>query len=226
MLTSTTNADTSPAAMLHAILAAAPLKTDSALIPPWAALVGKCMLTYARAKEPAGVEAEEVAQAWKTLFPYLEASEAPVRRATAAALGYVVRCLSRETIAEVVREDSKNSKNIVHQIISQLTKSLDALVYVRALPELLGIIASLVSALRCRPGGRGAPTAAETLLAPLFVKVGDMRVQNGFEYKEAADGVLGTAMSVVGPEVLLRVLPLNLMPEDRLAPFNPLFTQR
>lgn len=46
-----------------------------------------------------------------------------------------------------------------------------------------------------------------------------MRGKTGFEYKEAVDGVLKTAMTVLGPEVLFKVLPLNLEPEDRLVAF-------
>ena len=40
-------------------------------------------------------------------------------------------------------------------------------------------------------------------------------MQKGFEYKENADATLSVAMSVLGPAVLLRELPLNLDVADR-----------
>ncbi len=40
-------------------------------------------------------------------------------------------------------------------------------------------------------------------------------MKKGFEYKEAVDGTLKTAITVLGPEVIFKVLPLNLEPEDR-----------
>ncbi|KAG5221477.1 armadillo-type protein [Salix suchowensis] len=44
-----------------------------------------------------------------------------------------------------------------------------------------------------------SPTAAEILLLPIVAKVGELRTQRGFEYKEAADSTLSTAMRVLGP---------------------------
>jgi ribosomal RNA-processing protein 12 len=82
------------------------------------------------------------------------------------------------------------------------------------MPELLVIISSLISGLRSRQS-RKSPSAAEVLLLPLIAQVGELRTRKGFEYKEAADATLSTAMRVLGPEVLFRVLPLNLEPEQR-----------
>ena len=81
--------------------------------------------------------------------------------------------------------------------------------------ELLHIISALISSLRIRPKGPKTPTAAELLLISLIQQIAEMRIAKGFEYKEAADDALKTAMSVLGPEVLLKALPLNLEPEDR-----------
>lgn len=201
--------DTSPAALLQAIISQAPLKTDAALIPPWVALIGKAVLALNRA-EPE-VASAEIGRIWKMIFPYLEASEVPVRRETASTLGNLTQCISHLVIDEAV----KGKNNVVDQIITQLMKALDALSYVRAMAELLAVVSSVMEALRYRPDGRGTPTAAEILIAPLIDKIGGMRIKRGFEYKEAADSVLRTAIGVMGPEALLTILPLNIMPEDR-----------
>ena len=68
------------------------------------------------------------------------------------------------------------------------------------------------------PPAPGAPTAAQTLMMPMIKHIGDLRTQKNFEYKEAADSTLSTAMRVLGPHVLLETLPLNLEPEDRCVP--------
>ena len=111
---------------------------------------------------------------------------------------------------------SKNaSKSAVGQIISQSYQSLDALAYARSLPELFSVVSSLILSLRHRFKGRTSPTVAESLLLDMLVKAAEMRGKKGFEYKESVDGALKTAMTVLGPEVLFKVLPLNLEPEDR-----------
>jgi hypothetical protein len=45
------------------------------------------------------------------------------------------------------------------------------------------------------------PTAAELLILPLIVRIGNLRISKGFEYKEAADTTLSTDMHIIGPEV-------------------------
>ncbi|KAI5117784.1 hypothetical protein M0805_000427 [Coniferiporia weirii] len=210
------NIDASPAALLHAISSAPPLKSDTALLPAWVQVVGKTMLVYSQA-EPQDA-AGELARIWRTIFAYLETPDAPTRRETAVSLALLTQCISPALVDEVLEG---NEKSALTQIIAQLTKALDALAFARATPELLTVVSALIEALRRRPGGRGTPTAAEQLLMPLIVKIADMRIQKGFEYKEAADGVLRTAMTIIGPEALLVTLPLNLEPEDRAAGREP-----
>ena len=82
------------------------------------------------------------------------------------------------------------------------------------MPEMLSVVASLVTHLQHRLDSTSQP-AAELLLLPLTQRVGDLRIQKGFEYKEDADNTLAAAMRVLGPEVLLQILPLNIEPSDR-----------
>ena len=103
----------------------------------------------------------------------------------------------------------------MRKIISNVDKALGSLAFAAAMPEVLAVLSSLISGLRYRGGSRSSPTAAETQLLPLIMKVAELRVQKTFEYKEAADNTLGTAMKILGPEVVLRALPLNLETVDR-----------
>ena len=95
-----------------------------------------------------------------------------------------------------------------------------ALAYARAVPDVLAVLSSLISGLRYREK-EGAPTAAEVLLMPTVVRVAELRVQKSFEWKEAADRALSTAVQVLGPEVVLRELPLNIEPADRYVALTP-----
>lgn len=160
--------------------------------------------------------AKDVSKAWKAVWPLLESQDTEIRKAGAQALKQVGQCFTPSLIRIALSEDaSQEKKSVIGKIISQTTKAFDALSFARSIPELLLVVSSLVENLRYRGGSRTAPTAAEQLLLPLVTRVGDLRVQKTFEYKEAADDTLSTAMRILGPEILLRALPLNLEPADR-----------
>lgn len=96
-----------------------------------------------------------------------------------------------------------------------MAKALTSLPYARAVPELLVVLSSLVRSLDYRET-KTAPIAAEILLAPIITQISELRVSKDFEFKEAADATLSTAMGVLGPAALLKILPLNLDPKSRL----------
>ena len=209
------NLDVSISDTLQAIIASSPLKTDSTLIPPWVEVIGKTMLVFSSV-DPEGASAE-LSRIWRTIFSYLESPSAPIRRSTAEALANITRCISQDFIAEAVASEKAPLK----QMVGLLHKSIEALRYAHALPEILAVTSALTQSLSYRPGGGWTPTAAELFLMPIFKTIADLRVKKGFEHKESADQVLQSAMSVVGPEALLRELPINLEPEDRAAGREP-----
>lgn len=169
------------------------------------------MLVYSKSDPDACTE--ELLKVWKIVFSFLESTDTATRRETTETLARLTQCISPALVTSAIAEGS--AKNMLIQLITQTTKALDSIAYARCIPELLFVVSALVSSLRYRPQGPRTPTAAEMLLLPLIQKIGEMRIAKGFEYKEAADGVLSMAMSVLGPEVVLKALPLNLEPEDR-----------
>lgn len=204
--------------VLKAVLSSPPSKADTTLSPAWVQVLGNAMLAYSIADSEAC--AAELSKVWKTVWSFLESSDASTRKAAAHSLELLSQCFSRTLVVSAVKEVGQGEpKYILGKIIAQITKALDSLAYARAMPELLSVISSLITSLRYREGSQTAPTAAESLLLPLIQKVGELRTQKGFESKESADSTLSTAMRVVGPEVLLRVLPLNLEPADRYVTF-------
>ena len=162
--------------------------------------------------------AARIGEAWKVLWASMEASDASIRKAAAQALDRLVKCFTPSFISSAVKERKSDDKKApLSKIISQTGKALGALTYARALAEVMTVIASLIAGLRSRGPtvASTGPTAAELLLLPTVTKIAELRVQKSFEFKEAADRTLSTAMQVLGPEVLLRELPLNLEPSDR-----------
>jgi ribosomal RNA-processing protein 12 len=173
------------------------------------------MLTYYAADADAC--AKRVPGAWKALWALMDAQDAGIRKAAAQALQMLVKCFTSSFVQAAVKERGlDDAKSPLGRIVSQTSKALSGLAYARALPEVMSVISSLISGLTCKANGKKA-TAAEVLLMPVIINIAELRVQKSFEFKEAADHTLRTAMQVLGPEVLLRELPLNLEPADRYA---------
>lgn len=152
------------------------------------------------------------------MWTFLESGEGATRQAAAEGLGLLAGCFTPELAAAAVKEapavaGGAEPSSAVGRIVVQATKALDSLALAGAMSELLAVIGSLVEHLRFQL--EGGKTAAEALVLPVVEKIAALRVQKAFEYKEAADGVLSVAMRVLGPEVLLARLPLNLEPSDR-----------
>jgi ribosomal RNA-processing protein 12 len=197
--------------ILKVVLSSPPSKTDTTLAPAWVQVLGNAMLTYNVVNPEAC--AKELGKVWKTIWNFLDSNDLATRKASAGALDALCHCFNPSLISSALQDDE--SKSTLGRIITQVTKALDSLAFARSMPELLSVVSSLTMNLRQRVGPRASPTVAESLLLPLIAHLGELRSSKGFEYKEGVDGTLSTAMRVLGPEVLLRILPLNLEPPDR-----------
>ncbi|KAF7315455.1 rRNA processing protein [Mycena indigotica] len=195
--------------VLNAVLSSPPSKSDATLSPAWVRVLGTAMATYSLTDSNAA--SQEIGRVWKAVFSYLESSDSSTRTAAAESLRRVAGCITPSMIDSALAETDHRST--LGKIITQVTKELNSLVYANAIPQILTVIAELILALRYKPDGR--TTGAESLLLPLIKHIGDLRIQKGFEFKEDADVTLSAAMRVLGPHVLLGVLPLNLEPIDR-----------
>lgn len=205
-------------AVLAAILASRPPKSDVTVAPSWICALGRTMLTYCSA-DAEGCAAEFL-NAWKAIWAFIESSQTQTRKAAAESLAFLAQCITLP-MAQAAVNKPDDGKSDLRIVIAQTSQALDSLAHAQAIPELLSVISSLIINLALRIQPRKPTTAAEILLMPLVEKVADLRVQKNFEHKEAADTVISTAMRVVGPAVLLKSLPLNLEPEDRQAGREP-----
>ncbi|KAG0698148.1 armadillo-type protein [Suillus ampliporus] len=205
-------------AVLNAVLESPPAKSDNSISPSWIRVLGDAMFAYHVADASACTT--EFNKVWKTVWSYFETNHPPTRKAVAESLALLTRCIT-SSIVKASLTDDEASKSSLRSIISQITKALDSLAFASAMQELLSVVSALVSNLGFRVESAKSTTASEALLIPLLTKIADLRVQKGFEHKEAADAVLSTAMRVVGPAVLLAAIPLNLEPSDRQAGKEP-----
>ena len=196
--------------VLRVVLASPPSKSDVILSASWVQALGSAMVAHNAVDQTAS--SEELLKVWKSVWNFLDSLDAATRKATAQSLCAISSCFSPTLISAAVLDQDGSS--IIRKIISQITKALDSLAYARSTPELLSIISSIITNLRHRDS-KTSPTAAELLILPLIVRIGDLRISKGFEHKEAADATLSTAMHIIGPEALLNALPLNLDPASR-----------
>ncbi|KAK7005671.1 rRNA processing protein [Favolaschia claudopus] len=195
--------------VLKAVLSSPPAKTDTLLAPAWVKVLGTAMVSYHSTDSNAATS--EFGRIWKTIWPFLESSDAATRKTTAQSLVLLTQCISPAMIDTAVTDS--DGRTTLGKIITQVSKAIDSLAYASAIPQILSVVSSLITNLRRKVDG--PKTAAEALLLRLIQHVAELRVQKGFEFKEDADTVLSAAMRTLGPQALLSELPINLEPSDR-----------
>lgn len=103
---------------------------------------------------------------------------------------------------------------VVRGVIEQVEKALTSARYAaQAQPHVLALAKALFLRLRLRNPATGEPAAA-TQLSKVLVLVGKQREDSRFEWKKEADAVLDSAIKVLGPETVLRFLPLGLSADN------------
>ena len=202
-------------AVLKAVLIYAPKKTDTTIAPAWLHVLGNAMLAYSVA-DP-NVCAEELGDVWKTVWSFLESNHRATRKAAAESLGLLSQCFTPELIKYAIQEaEAGETGSRIGSWFRHISGHKRA-----GIASFCGIARALFSHLGSDyelyaydDGNRKPTPAAKALLLPLIQKIGDVRIQKDFIHREA-DTTLATAMRVLGPEVILQVLPLNLEPADR-----------
>ncbi|KAK7472658.1 pre-rRNA processing protein [Stygiomarasmius scandens] len=195
--------------VLKTIMALPPSKADAGLAPAWIAVLGDAMAALGVTDKDAC--ASHIQGVWKIVWPYLESTNTAVRQATARSLDLLLDCNSQ----------SNNSLSNFGGFSSQISKALSSVNFTRAIPELLQVVSSLIITSQKSKEKNPMTDSVDQSILALVEQVGSLRTANGFEYKEAADGTLSSAMRTFGPEILLKILPLNLEPSDRQAGREP-----
>jgi len=200
--------------IISAIHSACPPHSDTTVSPAWTLVLARALVSC---KEVSPEEFEsELPRAWKSVWDFLESTDRDTRKSAAEALDLISTCFNPPLIEKALSDTRRGADDsIIVKIVTQAQRALDSLTFAGSIPELLSVISSLIRALRYRGGVVTDPTAAEVIAPGIVKKIGTLRIQKNFEYKEDADKTLGVVMGVIGPEALLKLLPLNLEPSDR-----------
>jgi ribosomal RNA-processing protein 12 len=180
--------------------------------------------------------AASLGKVWDLAWTWIDSDDTACRLASERALCAFARyCISQREILDTTslheaqapladRKSSMKGKDhakgtSLGTIIATLSGSIHSVSYAKSISSLLAILTALISRLRVPvPSNLSSArtrrtSAAQSLLADLIKYIGDLRTAKGFEYREKADDVLGMAIAVLGPEVFLGILPLNVLPE-------------
>ena len=200
--------------------------THHSLAAPWLDALENTMVAYARV-DPVGCCTSDVFVKVRDLvWPWLQNDDPSCRIGAENALAAMVRyCITDKAIEEAAKEaethagekkgkSKKAGKTVVGSTIALLATSIHSIAFAKAIPSLLAILTAFISRLRSLPSTSTSTTAAQILLAELIAHVGSLRLARGFGYREKVDDVLGMAVRVMGPEALLDLLPLNIIPEE------------
>ena len=181
--------------LMEAISELRPSQNDSQLLPSWIAVISRGYDVSAQ------VSPEDTFQKLPELFEiisgFLASSSHNIRvSASEGLISFVVNCVPITAILEPSVYEEK--------VLRKLAKAATALLSVKyqsAWMEVFTVLSALFSVFRWR---------SIDLLDDVVKAVGELRGNDSFNGKKEADVVLGNAIEAMGPESVLRILPLNL----------------
>lgn len=181
--------------LMEAIIELRPSQNDSQLLPPWIAVVSRGYDVSAQ------IDAEDTFLKLPDIFEmisgFLTSSSHNIRiSASECLISFLVNCVPEKVILEPSILDEKTLDKV-----AGLGTSLLSAKYQAAWMEIFCVISTLFETLKWRSAVR----INETVNI-----VGELRSNDSFQGKKQADAVLGKAVEAMGPEAVLKILPLNL----------------
>ncbi|KAI9681368.1 MAG: hypothetical protein M1817_002651 [Caeruleum heppii] len=181
--------------LLEVISELRPSQNDSQLLPPWIAVISRGYDVSAQ------VDPDETFQKLPGMFDlirdYLASSSYNIRvSASECLISFMANCVPESVLLEPSVYDEK--------VLEKLARSVTDLLSIRyqaGWMEVFKVLESIFAALRWR---------SENLLSDVVRTVGELRASESFAGKKEADTVLGAAVQAMGPEQVLKILPLNL----------------
>ena len=181
--------------LMEAISDLRPSQNDSQLLPPWIAVISRGYDVSAQvAPEDTFLKLPEL---FEMISVYMASSSHNVRISTSECLiSFLVNCVPKSVIIEPSIQDEN--------FLEKVAKSANALLSVKyqsAWMEAFTVLSASFSTFKWRSTG---------LLDDIVKTVGELRGNDSFNGKKEADAVLGLAVQAMGPESVLKLLPLNL----------------
>ncbi|SZF02574.1 unnamed protein product [Blumeria hordei] len=182
--------------LLEVISEIRPSQSDTQLLPPWIAIVSRANEVSAQ------VHPIETFQALPELFilisGFLSSPSFAIRDAASACLIRLMEtCIPPSILLQPSIYDEKTIEKLGSAALNLLS-----IKYQAAWPETFKVISAMFDGLRWK---------SESILLNAVKIIGEMRENDSFSGKKDADVVIGKAVKAIGPEAVLRVLPLNLI---------------
>lgn len=182
--------------LLEVISEIRPSQNDSQLLPPWIAVISRGYAVSAK------VHPEETFQKLPDIFKFIAAflssSSLAIRISSSECLiSFLENCIPKSVLLEPSLFDQK-----VLEKLGNIALELLSVKHQAAWLQIFKVLSSIFDCLNWQ---------AENIMLDVVKTVGDLRENNSFDGKSEADYVIGRAIHTIGPEAVLKVLPLNLV---------------
>ncbi|OAL50282.1 ribosomal RNA-processing protein 12 [Pyrenochaeta sp. DS3sAY3a] len=181
--------------LLEVISELQPSKNDSQLLPPWIAVISRGYHVSAQ------IEPEDTFVKLPELFTmiseFLTSSSHNIRiSASECLISFLVNIIPESVILDPSIYDEK-----ILEKLAEIAQDLLSVKYQAAWMEVFTTLSAMFETLRWR---------SDPILKPVLKVIGDLRSNESFAGKKEADAVISRAISAMGPDVVLEILPLNL----------------
>lgn len=181
--------------LLEVISELRPSQNDSQLLPPWIAVMSRGYDVSSQ------IEPEETFQKLPELFVLISSFMASPSHnirvsASECLISFMANCIPDSVLIEPSVYDEK--------VLAKLAKSAVDLLspkYQAAWMESFNVMGAMFDGLRWQ---------ADPILSEVVKTVGELRGSESFAGKKEADEIIGKAVRAMGPESVLKILPLNL----------------
>ncbi|KAK4964360.1 pre-rRNA processing protein [Elasticomyces elasticus] len=181
--------------LLEVISELQPSQNDSQLLPPWIAVLSRGYDVSAQ------IEPEETFSKLPDLFTMISAFlTSPSHNIRVSASECLISLLATCIPDSVVLEPSIFDEKVLEKLVKSV-EDLLSVKYQSAWMEVFNVATAMFEALRWR----SAP-----VMGRIVKTVGDLRSNESFAGKKEADAVIAKAISAMGPDNVLEILPLNL----------------
>ena len=181
--------------LLEVISELRPSQNDSQLLPPWIAVISRGYDVSAQ------IEPEETFQKLPELFNmisgFLASSSYNIRESASQCLiSFMANCVPDSVLLEPSVYDEKVLEKLAKAAIDLLSVKYQA-----AWKETFSVMGAMFDGLRW---------VSDPILVNIVKIIGELRGNDSFAGKKEADEVIGKAIRAMGPESVLKILPLNL----------------
>ncbi|CAO3609394.1 unnamed protein product [Mucor hiemalis] len=182
------------AGLLRAICELKPAAVDERLLPTWLLIIGKAFPSYAKLN-PAQC-ATDLAAVFNLIFNDFQQDSRCYRQIANCLSTLIEYCITDDLIEQA----SAGHENSLTEIIKSLESGL-GVHYQQAWVHVMTVQQAMFNKLN---------HFAAPLMNGCLALLGELRLSPNEAYKEQLDKTLGVAISTMGPEFFLRILPLNL----------------